>query len=355
MGHHRILGRVPFEPPPDPRQARRTAIWRLVSFVMALSLVVLVAYLAYVGYDGSQTFGAHARSGDCRTPASAFGWSYEAINYDRASDQDLEAFSDRTDCPRAGEAAGTALVAADGVRIAGWYIPAANGRASGPTIVLAHANGKTKSEMLAWAEPLHGAYNLVLFDFRNHGQSSGKVTTLGVQEVRDLQAVLDWLERAKSPSSIAVLGVSMGGATAIDEAARDERVAAVILDSTHATVVSALQAQLESRGFPLALPGSWSILFGGLLRTGEDLSLADPVQAMARIGERPVLIVAAGKDDAVGPGDAAELMSAGQDEGASVELETCPAAGHGESVKACSGEYAGWVLGFLQRSLPQRP
>jgi uncharacterized protein len=346
---------VPFEPPPDPRQARRAAIWRLVSFVMAFSLVVLVAYLAYVGYDGSQTFGAHSRSGDCRTPASAFGWSYEAINYDLASDQDLDAFPDRTDCPRPGEAAGTDLLATDGVRIAGWYVPAATGAATAPTVVLTHANGRSKSEMLSWAEPLHAGYNLVMFDFRNHGQSSGDVTTLGVREVRDLQAVLDWLEQRKSPSSIAVLGVSMGGATAINEAADDDRVSAVILDSTHATLASALQAQLESRGFPLALPGSWAILLGGLLRTGEDLSLADPVQAMARIGERPVLIVAAGRDDGVGPHDAAELMRAAQDAGASVELETCPTAVHGESITACSEVYAGWLLGFLQRSLPARP
>jgi pimeloyl-ACP methyl ester carboxylesterase len=322
---------------------------------MALALVVLVAYLAYVGYDGSQAFGAHSRAGDCRTPASAFGWSYEAINYDLASDRDLDAYPDRTDCPSPGEAAGSDLLATDGVRIAGWYVAAASGGAAAPTVVLAHANGKSKSEMLSWAEPLHARYNLVMFDFRNHGQSSGDVTTLGVREVRDLEAILDWLERAKSPSSIAVLGVSMGGAAAIDEAADDDRVSAVILDSTHATLASALQAQLESRGFPLALPGSWSILLGGLLRTGEDLSLADPVQAMARIGDRPVLIVAAGKDAAVGPHDAAELMSAAEDQGAQVELEMCPTATHGESVTACSGEYAGWVLGFLQRALPQRP
>ena len=80
------------------------------------------------------------------------------------------------------------------------------------------------------------------------------------------------------------------------------------------------------------MPGSWSILLGGLLRTGEDLSLADPVQAIARIGDRPVLIVAAGQDNAVRAGDAAEIVRAGQEEGASVELETCPTAGHGESV-----------------------
>jgi pimeloyl-ACP methyl ester carboxylesterase len=321
---------------------------------MALSLVALVAYLAFVGYEGSQAFAAHDRAGDCQTPGSEFGWPYEAINYDLASDKELDAFTDRTNCPHAGEAAGTAVTASDGTRIAGWYIPAAKGSSSAPTIVLAHANDRSKSAMLAWAKPLHAAYNLVLFDFRNHGQSSGDVTTFGVREVLDLQAVLDWLEQAKPPTSIAVLGVSMGGATAIDEAATDQRVAAVILDSTHATLVSALQAQLQSKGFPLALPGAWSILLGALLRTGEDLSLADPVQAIAHVGDRPVLIVAAGQDREVGPTDASDLVTAGQRAGAQVELETCAGAGHADSLETCSADYAGWVLGFLDRSLPHK-
>jgi pimeloyl-ACP methyl ester carboxylesterase len=322
---------------------------------MALSLVLVVAYLAWVGYDGSQAFAAHGRSGDCRTPASVFGWPYEAINYDLASDQDLNAFPDRMDCPQPGEAAGANLMASDGIRIAGWYIPAGNQGGPVPTVVLAHGNGKSKSEMLRWAEPLHAEYNLVLFDFRNHGQSSGDLTTLGVREVRDLQAVVDWLERTKAPPSIAVLGVSMGGATAIGEATKDVRVGAVILDSTYATLVSGLQAQLESRGLPLSLPGAWSILLGALLRTGEDLSLADPIQAIEAIGNRPVLIVEAGDDDAVGPTDAADLVKAAPDEGARVELKTCPGAKHGGSIETCSSDYAGWVLGFLQRSLPDAP
>ena len=319
---------------------------------MALFLVALVGYLAFIGYDGSQTFAAHDRSGDCRTPASAFGWAYEAINYDLASDQQLDAFPDRAECPSPGEAAGPDLTASDGVRIAGWYIPAGSGNAAAPTVVLAHGNGKAKSEMLSWAEPLHADYNLVLFDFRNHGQSSGNLTTLGVREVRDLRTIVDWLERTKSPSSIAVLGVSMGGAAAIDEAVTDERVSAVILDSTHATLVGALQRQLESRGLPLSLPGAWSILLGGLFRTGEDLSLADPVQSIEGIGDRPVLIVEAGEDDAVGPNDGDDLKRAAPDKGARVELKDCPKAKHGGSVETCSAEYAGWVLGFLERSLP---
>ena len=344
---------MPFEPPPDPRNARRTAIWRWVSFVMALAMVLLVAYLAYVGYRGSDVFAARARAGDCRTPASAFGWPYEAINYNIASDSELDAFQDRLACPRQGEAAGPDLTTSDGVRIAGWYVPAVQSGAGTPTVVLAHADDANKSDMLAWAEPLHGSYNLVLFDFRNHGQSSGQTTTLGVREAVDLKAVVDWLARAKQPSSIAVLGVSMGGAAAIDEAAADDRIGAVVLDSTHATLANALEARLEHDGYPLALPGAWSILLGGLLRTGEDMTVADPVQSIARYGDRPVLVIAAGNDRLIGATDSAELVAAARKGGAVAELQTCPNAPHDGAIETCGDQYAGWVLSFLERSLPR--
>jgi pimeloyl-ACP methyl ester carboxylesterase len=205
--------------------------------------------------------------------------------------------------------------------------------------------------MLAWAEPLHASYNLVFFDFRNHGQSSGSLTTLGVREATDVRAVVNWLAATKKPTSIALLGVAMGGAAAIDEAASDDRVDAVILDSTHATLANALEAQLERDGYPLAVPGAWSILLGGLIRTGEDMTVADPIQAIGRYGERPVLIVAAGNDRAIGPQDSAELLAAARGDGATAELQTCPGAAHADSIKSCSKEYAGWVLDFLGRSL----
>jgi pimeloyl-ACP methyl ester carboxylesterase len=314
--------------------------------------VLLVGYLAFVGYQGSQVFGAQPRAGDCRTPASAFGWSYEAINYDIASDSDLDGFSDRSDCPHQGQAAGAALAASDGTRLAGWFVPAANKPGStAPTVVLAHADDGNKSDMLAWAEPLHATYNLVLFDFRNHGQSAGNTTTLGVREATDVRAVVDWLAATKRPSSIALLGVAMGGAAAIDEAATDDRVDAVILDSTHATLANAIEARLEHDGYPLAVPGAWSVLLGGLLRTGEDMTVADPLQAIGRYGARPVLIVAAGNDDAIGPNDPAELVAAARHDGATAELETCADAAHAQSITKCSKEYGGWVLGFLERSL----
>jgi pimeloyl-ACP methyl ester carboxylesterase len=344
---------MPFEPPEDPRTARRSTITRWVTFALVILLLGLVAYLAYVGFIGSdQLANPPAPSADCRTPAIAEGWVYEAVNYNAESDGLLAGFPDPEHCPRAGAQAGANLETSDGVRIAAWYIPAGNGAPPrGPTVVLAHGYGGNKSTMLPFAEVLHDRYNLVLFDFRNHGQSTGTQTTQGVLEASDLKAVIGWLEQAKKPGKLAVLGVSMGGASALSEALGDRRVDALILDSTHATLASAVQARLTRQGYPLALPAAWGILLGGLIRTGQDMSAVDPVQLIGRF-DRPLLLVDGGRDDAIGPNDAQDLLSAARaGTSPSAELKICQRAGHGESVETCRADYRDWVLGFLERSL----
>lgn len=344
---------MPYATGEEPSADRGSAIWRWVSFGLVALLLVLLVYLGYVGYAGSaQAVEPPAPSHDCRTPSLAYGWTYEIINYDVGSDLALESEADLTDCQLPRSPARGELVTSDGIRLAGWYIPAASGiGAAGPTIVLAHGYGQNKSSMLGAAALLHDDYNLVLFDFRNHGQSQASPTTVGLLERLDLRAVVDWLEARKQPSAIGVLGVSMGGAAAVNEAAADGRVAALVLDSTHGTLANAIQARLERQGYPLALPGAWAILFGGLVRTGQDMSSADPVQVAERYGDRPLLVIAGGRDDTLGSHDAEEIAAAGREGGAQVELETCPDAGHAASIEVCADAYRDWVLGFFAGAL----
>ena len=342
---------MPYEPPPDPSAERRTRLTRWVGFAFAALLVALVAYFGYVGYEGSrQLTDPPTHSADCRTPA-IMGWAYEAINYDIATDAELAAEADPEACTRQGAPAGDA-VGAGGIGLAGWYIPAGNG--AGPaaaTVVLVHGWGSNKSNMLERAAAVHDLYNLLIFDLRNHGQSTDAPTTQGVREADDLRTMIDWLEASKAPDSIVVSGISMGGASALAEADRDDRVDAVIIESTHATLANAAQARLEEGGYPLALPGSWAILLGALMRTGEDVSSADPIQAVERLDDRPLLLIHGGQDRSIGPGAADELLAAATAAGSPAELHVCADAVHAKSYSTCAEEYAGWVLGFLQRVL----
>jgi dienelactone hydrolase len=340
---------MPYEPPPQPI-TRRSRVTQQVTFLFAALLVVLVAYFAYVGYEGSRQFTqAPSPSTDCRTPAT-MGWDYEAVNYDQSGDEALAAAPDPTDCTARGAAAGDQVVGPGDVGLAAWYIPAASGApANAPTVVLVHGWGSSKHDMLDRAAILHDAYHLLIPDLRNHGQSGDALTTQGVRESGDLEAMIDWLEADKAPTAIAVLGVSMGGATALAEANRDERIAGVIVESAHATLANAIQARLERAGYPLALPGSWSILLGSLLRTGVDASSVDPVLGVQRLDERPLQLVYGGADDTIGPDDATTLETAADEAGSAVDLAVCDEAGHAEALQVCPELWSEAVLGFLER------
>jgi uncharacterized protein len=342
---------VPFELPED-RHDRRGVVWRWVTFAMVAALVAMLAYLSYVGFVGSDQAVNPARSRNCTTPGTAFGWDYEAINYDRDSDDRLAGLEDTSNCEVAAASAGDDLVTADGIGLAGWYIPAGNGAGPrAPTIVLAHGHAVNKSDLLSRAEVLHRDYNLVLFDFRNHGQSEDGQTTIGMRERADLRAVIDWLVEAKDPAAIGVLGVSMGGSVTINEARSDNRVAAVVLDATHATLANAFQARLDRIGYPLSLPAAWAVLLGGLMRTGEDMSAADPLQAIDDYGDRPLLLISGGQDDTIGPNDADDLLAAAREGGADAQLRICAEASHAGAHSVCAREYRNWVLGFFADAL----
>ena len=197
-----------------------------------------------------------------------------------------------TDCATQGTAAGDALVSADGeTRLAGWYVPAANGIGpEGPTIVLVHGFAANKSDILPYAAGLHESFNLVAFDLRNGGRSTGTQTTYGVREQDDLRAVIDWVEREKGAAWIGVLGNSMGAATAITEARSDPRVRALALDSMHTRLAYQFEQRLQHAGHP-PYPGTWAIFIGAFLRTGGlDLGSADPADAIADLDGRPLLI-----------------------------------------------------------------
>lgn len=345
---------MPYELPPDPSTARRTRVTQWVTFAMAALLVALVAYFGYVGYEWSRQFtDAPEPSADCRTPAT-LGWQYEAINYDQAGDAALAAEADPRNCTARGPVAGDEVTGPGGVGLAGWYIPAGSGAApEAPTVILAHGWGSNKSAMLDRAAILHGTYHLVLLDFRNHGQSAEAATTQGVRESGDLRAIVDWLESRRGPDRIAVLGTSMGGASALAAAVRDDRIDALVIESTHATLANAIQARLDLAGYPFSIPGSWAILLGSLLRTGEDASSVDPIQAVARLDERPLLLVYGALDDSIGPTDAEDMQAAASAAGVDSELHVCRDAGHDRAPETCPLDYPGWVLGFLERALAE--
>ena len=320
----------------------------------------LLGYTGYVGLEGARQGVTPDGSDDCRTPDIQYGWDYEAINYDQADDARLRAANPGMDsCADRGSAAGDEIVTDDGIRIAGWYIPAGDGSpATAPTVVLVHGHGANKSGILHYAIGLHESFNLVAFDERNSGRSTGEKTTIGVLEQKDLRAVIDWLERTKHPVSIGVLGNSQGAIAAINEATGDPRVQALVLDSMHTRMRYQFERRLELAGHP-AYPGTWAIFLATWLQTGVWFGSADAIDALPHLGTRPILLIHGEGDQQ----DLPERTQAFYDQaiagGMPAELRWCPTAGHDSGVgmpaEVCADDFGTWTRDFFARTLRTAP
>lgn len=324
-----------------------------VGVLAAVGLLGLSGYSAYVAIVGSDQLLHPTAATDCRTPMSRYGWTYEAINYAIADDTALlTANADLEHCANQGRSAGRDVVTADGVAIGGWYIPAANGAGPvAPTVVLAHGWGANKSEVLRYAVPLHPTYNVVAFDLRGGGRSGPADTTFGLREQLDIEAVIDWLERIKHPSHIAVMGNSMGGGTAVLAAASDPRIEALILDSTHAYVANILERRLEVDAGHPAMPGTPAIMTGIWLRTGLDLMAADPAAKVPSLGRRPLLLLHGSADAHDLPAKSADVIfKVATDAAVPVERHYCDGATHGRVIDTCPTEWGQWAVAFLDRA-----
>ena len=130
------------------------------------------------------------------------------------------------------------LVTSDGLELAAWYVPVVRppGAQASPSVILAHGLMDQKWTMLQLVPWLHEAgYNVMMFDFRGHGESDKEPTTIGRLEARDIQVALDWLETEGVGERVGGLGMSLGAAALVNTAAQDPRLDALVLDSLFAT------------------------------------------------------------------------------------------------------------------------
>lgn len=235
--------------------------------------------------------------------------------------------------------------ARDGVTLRGWFIPA---RAPRGTIVVCHGYTGECSPDLQYAPLLHEqGYNTLYFDFRGHGTSDGKYTSLVYFERFDLLAALDFL-RARGITRVGLYGLSMGGAIALATAPLSPLVVGVVSDSAFAELWHVTRHAVTKRRFPgiaAALIGWLAIAIAGL-RLRANLFSADPLRAVQRIAPTPVLLMHAAEDDDVPVAEARRLFAAAREP---KELWVVPHAAHREIEAVARDEYRQRVIDFFDR------
>jgi pimeloyl-ACP methyl ester carboxylesterase len=192
--------------------------------------------------------------------------------------------------------------APDGVLLRGWKVRAA--KPNGGWVLAFHGVGDNRLGVLEHARILLMAgYGVVMMDSRAHGISEGPMATYGWLERHDTSAVVDALETAEHPRHLFALGESMGGGIALQSAAVESRIEAVVAEAAFANLREASYDYAGLRRSPLLgktlfAPGTWTMIYHAERLAGLPASEVSPEKAVAARAF-PVFLICDEKDVAL--------------------------------------------------------
>ncbi len=182
----------------------------------------------------------------------------------------------------------------DGLMLRGWLM---KGEETKPTLIFGHGLFRSRREGLERGSALNKrGFSVLLFDFRNHGKSDPKSTSLGFLERLDVLGAYDFLKEKRDRQRFVLLGVSMGAVTVIHAAGDFQQdLEAIIADSPFQSLnatVAHHTGMLTLPSFPFTHLFIWN-LTRITQYEAEDLNT---LEALRRLDEIPVLLIY-GKED----------------------------------------------------------
>ncbi len=305
------------------RGTPRLGAHRVLNFVALLAVVGMVAYLG-VGAYVAGTMSYPIRQPLHSTPAD-LGLPYQDVAF-------------------------TSTV--DNIPLKGWLI-GGNGIS---TIILVHGkdgirNDPTIGLAQIGQELVRHGYDVLAFDLRGHGESGSSRFTLGYLETRDLAGAVQFL-KSQGRTSLGAIGWSLGAVTVLNAAPDQPDLKAVVAESAFADVTDLLETQIPLNTHLPRLFNPGILLMGDLLYGFNSLQ-NKPEQAVARLGTRPLLLIADGADELIPQAHALRLQQAGA---ANPNLQSwlVPGAAHVRGYQSNPDEYMRRVLAFFDAHLTRR-
>lgn len=235
----------------------------------------------------------------------------------------------------------------DGMELAGWFVPSENGA----VIIMQHGYKSTRRELLNEAEMMHRhGYGALITSIRAHDYSEGELITLGVTETADMEAWYRYLVSRNDidPDKIGILGNSFGGMLAIQYAAQNENIRAVVANSAFSSMPDTVATSVKHfTGLP-EFPFVPLIVFWAEADTGVNMEEIDATRWIPLLSPRPVFLMQGGADTVISPESGQILYDAAKKP---KELWFDPELGHVEFDKERAEEYEARVLAFFDQYL----
>jgi alpha-beta hydrolase superfamily lysophospholipase len=238
---------------------------------------------------------------------------------------------------------------ADGYHLTGWVVEPLQPRG---TVLLFHGLRQNRSQTIPRIALLVGAgYRCVAFDHRAHGRSSGRYSSFGFYESRDVEAVLKLAGQRWPGQPCAAMGISMGAAALCFAGARARMLDACILESLYLDVARAFDNRIGTK-FPLWFRRfSRGVIWVTERRLGIRLAQITPADHIADLAPVPLLLITGTNDAYAPPADAQALWARCAGPG---ELAQIDGADHTNLCTQGGDAYRQLVLAFLERNMKIR-
>ena len=119
------------------------------------------------------------------------------------------------------------------------------------TVILFHGHGSCKSALIRESEAFYKlGYNILMVDFRAHGNSEGNVCTIGMEEAKDVKAAYDYIQH-KGEKNIILYGISLGASTELHAIAQYHlKPAKLILEMPFGSLYDAVKGKIRMMKLP---------------------------------------------------------------------------------------------------------
>ena len=212
-------------------------------------------------------------------------------------------------------------------------------------ILLLHGIRADRRAMIGRARLLNAAgYSILMIDLQAHGESAGERITFGHLESDGVVAALTYARSRWPNERIAIIGSSLGGASAIF-AARRQQADAYVLEAVYSTLREATENRLKIR---LGEPG---YLLASLLLMQTRLQIGVPYQALSPVDriadiQSPVFIIAGAQDKRTTPENSMALFAQAAEPKSMWMVE---GARHQDFLAFAKDKYQKQVLEFLNK------